>query len=181
MLKHYNQANWVCCAILILDPRHKVETFASTSWGRDLKKKTIEEFKKMYQQYTNSPELQEDEEVVKEASNEIPDEDGNKIDFTSILENRPVHKDPEDELKEYLAMKRAGKDQNILEWWKNHEKSFPTLARMTRDLLSIMATSVAAERLFSLAGLVMTKGRSSLNDESARVILCLHSWFRVSN
>lgn len=28
MVKHYRRANWVYCAVLILDPRHKAETFA---------------------------------------------------------------------------------------------------------------------------------------------------------
>lgn len=28
MLNHYNKTNWVYCSALILDPRHKVETFS---------------------------------------------------------------------------------------------------------------------------------------------------------
>lgn len=30
IIKHYQKTNWVYCAALVLDPRHKVETFTST-------------------------------------------------------------------------------------------------------------------------------------------------------
>lgn len=31
IVKHYNKTNWIYCVVLILDPRHKVDTFSSTS------------------------------------------------------------------------------------------------------------------------------------------------------
>lgn len=38
MLKHYQKTNWVYCVALILDSRHKIETFELTKWGKELKK-----------------------------------------------------------------------------------------------------------------------------------------------
>ena len=33
MLKHYRKTNWVYGVVLILDPRHKIQTFLMTRWG----------------------------------------------------------------------------------------------------------------------------------------------------
>lgn len=45
MLKHYKKTNWVYCATLILDPRHKSETFDLTTWGRRSKLKVCTNLK----------------------------------------------------------------------------------------------------------------------------------------
>ncbi|CAD6208882.1 GSCOCG00010704001-RA-CDS [Cotesia congregata] len=63
-----------------------------------------------------------------------------------------------------------------MEWWKVHEKAFPTLSKMAKDLFSIMATSVPVERLFSTAGMIMTKSCTSLKDDMMQALLCLDSW-----
>lgn len=44
LLKHYNKTNWIYCVALILDPRHKMESFNVTTWGKDLKDKAYEKF-----------------------------------------------------------------------------------------------------------------------------------------
>lgn len=56
LLKHY-KSNWIYCVILILDPRHKLLTFDSTKWGREMKKSSLEIFKNIYKsQYYKAPE-----------------------------------------------------------------------------------------------------------------------------
>ena len=47
---------------------------------------------------------------------------------------------------------------------------------MSRDYLSIQATSVACEQAFSVAGNTITKTRNRLDPETARSILCAKSW-----
>lgn len=32
LMCYYAKTNWMCCLALILDPRHKVETFTLTKW-----------------------------------------------------------------------------------------------------------------------------------------------------
>jgi len=39
------KTNWIHCTTLILDPRHKAETFDLTPWGsRELKKESLRKF-----------------------------------------------------------------------------------------------------------------------------------------
>lgn len=80
----------------------------------------------------------------------------------------------------YLAEKRAEKDVDILEWWKMHEKSFKSLAKMARDYLAIQATSVQSERVFSKSSLVIRKHRNRLCDKSVRHLMTLNSWVTCS-
>ncbi|KAL0223617.1 hypothetical protein P9112_003007 [Eukaryota sp. TZLM1-RC] len=65
---------------------------------------------------------------------------------------------------------------NILQWWNVTKVRFPRLARMARDYLSIQASSVASESLFSLAGNMVTDKRNLLTDEMIEAVMCLKSW-----
>lgn len=58
MLKHYSKTNWIYCAALILDPRHKIETFDLTLWDKDMKAVSIKQFLKTF--YKNYYEAQND-------------------------------------------------------------------------------------------------------------------------
>ena len=49
-----------------------------------------------------------------------------------------------------------------LYWWKNNATRFPLHAKLARKILAVPATSAPTERLFSTAGLTITKERSRL-------------------
>lgn len=59
-------------------------------------------------------------------------------------------------------------------------KLFPKLSSMARDLFSIQATSVPAERLFSRGSLTIRKHRNKLNNESIKYLMCINSWTTCS-
>lgn len=84
------------------------------------------------------------------------------------------------EIDIYLSQGCASEEENVLQWWRSHEKQFPNLARMARDLLCIQATSVSAGRLFSRSSLTIRKHRNKLNNESIRNLMCLNSWVTCS-
>ncbi|XP_066582005.1 uncharacterized protein [Prorops nasuta] len=87
-------------------------------------------------------------------SADIADED--IIDFDKLYSAPSTSKSftsPTSELEEYLQEPRASSDVDVLTWWKQNHTKFPILSKMARDFLTIPATSVPAERLFSKASL----------------------------
>jgi len=174
ILKHYKKTNWIYCISLILDPRHKAETFDLTAWGTEIKERSLRKFEEIYEIYLS------EEPVL-----EVPEEDfiGNDediIDFNALYYSTPINytnsQNSKQELEKYLSQPRSGSSVDILQWWKLNQAQFPVLAKMARDFLSISATSVPAERLFSKASLVIRKHRNRLSNESAQWLLCINSW-----
>ncbi|GBC52857.2 zinc finger BED domain-containing protein RICESLEEPER 2-like [Rhizophagus irregularis DAOM 181602=DAOM 197198] len=53
---------------------------------------------------------------------------------------------------------------------------FDSLVRMVKDYLSIQATSVPSEQVFSIAKNTINPTRNRLFPEKARMSLCLKSW-----
>ena len=53
-----------------------------------------------------------------------------------------------------------------INWWANHVKDFPNLARMSRQYLGVPATSATVERLFSVVGFAFTDRRKSQSAET---------------
>ena len=51
---------------------------------------------------------------------------------------------------------------------------------MARDILSIMATSVPVERMFSVASLILTSRRASLGDDVIEAFLSINLWMKSS-
>jgi len=47
---------------------------------------------------------------------------------------------------------------------------------MARDFLAIPATSVPSERMFSIAGQILTKRRSSLSENMMNALMCTRNW-----
>ena len=55
--------------------------------------------------------------------------------------------------------------KSSLEWWKHHESQFPLLAKLVKRVFPVPATSSNFERVFSVAGNVVTPIRANLNPE----------------
>ncbi|MGH0125645.1 UNVERIFIED_CONTAM: hypothetical protein FKN15_028197 [Acipenser sinensis] len=64
--------------------------------------------------------------------------------------------------------------EDPLIWWKNNQTRFPSLAALAKSMLSIPATSVLSERVFSKAGMLVNKLRSSLKPENVDAIIFLN-------
>lgn len=115
--------------------------------------------------------------------NSGPEKSDFVIDFDALYAVNPTPAEGEwmQELQKYYSIPRCNKDTDILQWWRTHSSELPILSLMARDLLSIPATSVPAERLFSRAALTIRKHRNRLNNESARCLLCLNDWVKNKN
>ena len=70
---------------------------------------------------------------------------------------------------------RATTNEDVLTWWSLNSNLYQTLAKLARDVLSTMSTSVPVERFFSIAGLILTKNRRCKND-ILKCLLCINFW-----
>ena len=107
-----------------------------------------------------------------------------KVDESSWLDDivcvkvEPPKYSPRDiclkEVNRYIEEEgQIGQQENPLNWWKQKEQFFPHVALVARDILAIPASSVPAERIFSLAGLIVTKG-TQLSAENVDMLIALN-------
>ena len=69
---------------------------------------------------------------------------------------------------------KLGVHSPILKWWKEHAVLFPYLSQVARRYLAMPATSASVERLFSVAGQVVTAKRNSLHPSTVTLLVFLH-------
>jgi len=73
-----------------------------------------------------------------------------------------------------LTDPETGKFSNPLDWWRVHQSDFPYLAKLSIRYLAIPATSAPSERVFSTAGLTISKERARLESSRANELVFLH-------
>ena len=73
-------------------------------------------------------------------------------------------KSAEDEIRRYRAETPAGLN----------EREYPLFARLAKQYLCVPGTSVASERVFSIAGDIVTAKRSCLTPDHVNELLFLH-------
>ncbi len=73
----------------------------------------------------------------------------------------------------------TGAINNSLIWWKENGKRYPTVAKLARRILCIPATSAPSERVFSTAGLTVTKLRNRMSPNNADMCVFLHDFMKV--
>lgn len=78
-----------------------------------------------------------------------------------------------DELAYYSLLDPISITSNPLEWWSKNKVMFPTLTQLARKYLSIPATSVPSERLFSDAGNHISAKRTRLSPDLVNKLLFL--------
>ena len=104
--------------------------------------------------------------------NQDDDDDG---DFFRELEgdDTQINTDDDDEVLRYAKLGNIKVKDDPLIWWVNHRDSFPTLLQLARKYLSISATSVPSERLFSDASNHISAKRTRLAPDLVNKILFL--------
>jgi hypothetical protein len=73
-----------------------------------------------------------------------------------------------------LTDPETGKFSNPLDWWRVHQSDYPYLAKLSIRYLAIPATSAPSERVFSTAGLTISKDRARLHSSRANELVFLH-------
>lgn len=79
------------------------------------------------------------------------------------------------DLKHFLNQPTIPLQENIFQFWKVHRIMYPHIAKIAEPYLSLVATSVPSERLFSKAGNIMTAKRNRLKGTKLQQLLFLNS------
>ena len=79
------------------------------------------------------------------------------------------------EMKKYISLPIVDRKMDPIKWWFEVGKSqFPTLFLAAQKYQCMTATSVPSERVFSIAGNIVTKKRNSLGTQCVNEIVTLH-------
>lgn len=81
-----------------------------------------------------------------------------------------------DEYIKYISKEKDDDIRNPLQWWRDHQNTYPNLAQMTFDLFAISAMSSECERSFSEASYIISARRSNLVNYSFEAGEVLKSW-----
>jgi hAT family C-terminal dimerisation region len=109
--------------------------------------------------------------------NDLPPTKKLKIDDFSDLCDQNSEDGTRNELSEYVNLK-VPKDTNMMQFWRDNNKLFPNLFTVACSVLCIPASSAASERVFSTAGRLLEKRRTSLSPNTVNNLLFLHSNIR---
>ena len=66
------------------------------------------------------------------------------------------------------------KSSSAMVWWSTHSKLYPNLATLAKQYLCIPASSMESERIWSLAGNILTKNGASLKAENLEMLIFVH-------
>lgn len=101
-----------------------------------------------------------------------------EVDAEYVLQQRI-----ESEIKLYKTLPKCGSapQDNPLHWWREKAQAYPLLAAVARKWLAVPASSAASERMFSSAGLTVTKKRTKLgSDRVATLVFLKTAWPALS-
>lgn len=80
----------------------------------------------------------------------------------------------ENEVNMYLHLEVTDGDENPLEFWKGQQQNFPLLSLLAKTYLSVAASSVPVEAMFSTSGLILNQKRSSMAPHRANLLTVIH-------
>ena len=149
-----------------LDPRFKHFNWATL----DERDKALQLVKTKYDALKSSLHIPDNTELT-----EDKDQNDDDNDFFRDLEGDCTQTitDDDDEVLRYKNIKNIKVKEDPLTWWVNHRDSFPILTQLARKYLSIPATSVPSERLFSDAGNHISAKRTRLSPDLVNKVLFL--------
>lgn len=93
----------------------------------------------------------------------------------------PSHLSTTDEYVEWQRDRGARDDDVVdpIEYWHDKRSTYPRLAQMALDILSVAPMSAEVERLFSSAGKMLAPDRSRLEANTIGITQTVRSWLRA--
>ncbi len=86
-----------------------------------------------------------------------------------------------DELKTYFEKSLENYSTDPIDWWNKNKDYFPNISKMAFDCITIPATSVPNEQVFSRAGDLITKKRNRLEKKTIKALMLTDSWSNYFN
>lgn len=77
------------------------------------------------------------------------------------------------EVQRYLMEPQIHQRDDPLSWWASKDVAYPCVAALARHILAVPASSVPSERIFSLAGNIVTNKRTKLSPENVDSLIFL--------
>ena len=164
-----------CTFATTLDPRYKLHIF------QEEKRNAIREaLKKMMSEHISSSTADQASELSKSAQSEASKRARSSLDFAlrrvlKRVDDKPAGVAETNELDEYLRIEPIDLDADPFDWWRINATSFPRVAKLAMQYLHAPSTSVASERLFSIAGRAYTPLRNRLKGNHAEMLLVLNA------
>lgn len=98
---------------------------------------------------------------------------------TLTSESEPILETGRNEIERYCnETVKLTEDFNVMLWWENNVCKYPKLSKLAMKILNIPASSAASERVFSLAGNVISEKRNRLEPKTVDSILFLNSLYK---
>ncbi|XP_065199166.1 zinc finger BED domain-containing protein 4-like [Sycon ciliatum] len=163
---------------LPLDPRSRSLGFLDSDEDKDELKSEI--VRRVCAQITaDSNGSSSDDECILEPPAKRPMEEDMSLFFAcpsvEPSTTSSAASDCEVEVTQFFTEKQVGSSVDPLDWWRTNADRFPTMARLAKRVLCIPATSVPSERVFSAAGIIVSKLRASLTHENVDALVFLHA------
>lgn len=181
----WSEEQGTATACILLNPRMKMQTLIDLGFTETQRDRAYQNLKRIYEDYREDYFLKYPAVTI---SSEDEDDDPDIAWMKSRTGNATVTSLPmftpappgilDDELDRWLGMTRQqkGDHKTYSQYWKGMTTLFPVFQRMARDFGGILASSVASESVFSIAGLVSVRNRNRLAPKTMGIILLLRSW-----
>ena len=96
-------------------------------------------------------------------------------DFQSGIEPQTTS-----ELVTYVSMMNENEHGlDVMASWRRHQRAFPTLAMMARDVFAVPVSTVPSESCFSSANRILSDKRSKLGPHVFERLVCLKDWIQA--
>lgn len=156
----------------ILDPRFKASVFRSKESSQAMKQKLLDTLEaEQHEDTSDNTATETSVEVAASSSPGLLTGIYKKL-ISANTYDTDTHLAPSRELDQYLSESLSPTDSNPVEYWKHSHHL--QLRKLAQKFLSPPAASVVSERLFSSAGLISGKTRSSLHPEKLKMLVFLN-------
>lgn len=173
------EANKIVAKAAFQDPRFKKAGFGTESHASNVQQWVIEELSHIIQ---DSNVTTRSDTVVQTPPQPTPQTDVQSSTLLwTFFDDKVAHQQRHDTpsasahvtVKQYIETGLINRENDPLKYWEDHSKVFPGLYKMAMKYLSIPATSVPSERLFSKAGHILSDRRSRLTPKKLDQLIFL--------